>query len=250
MPPRIAIPLPTSHDEAYNRLNWQVYAEAIQASGGDPVRVPLTLSDAELKTLFDRTDGILLPGSPADVDPAVYGHEREEACAPADPQRERTDRFLLEHAFVNHKPVFGICFGMQMLNCYLGGTLVQDLAVLPVNHAAARGVNIAHSASIAQHSMLASIMDAAEITSKDNELRLSVNSSHHQAVGIPGHGLLVAARCPGDGVIEAVEAAPLPSEVGRRTWILGVQWHPERTFRTSATSRALFARFVIESARE
>src|SRR5665213_468726 len=148
MRPRIAIPIPTSHDKAYNRLNWPVYAEAIRASGGDPVAVPLDLSDSDLKALWNAIDGLLLPGCHADVDPALYGQAREEACAPADPQRERTDRFLLEHAEIDRKPVLAICFGMQMLNVVQGGTLIQDLMVLPVNHTAGRSVQVAHTALV------------------------------------------------------------------------------------------------------
>ena len=202
------------------------------------------------KALVEKTDGILLPGSPADVDPALYGHERQEACALADPERERTDHFLLEDAFRKQEPIFGICFGMQMLNVYRGGTLVQDLIVVPVNHAAARGVYIAHSVSLEPDSALASVVDPEEISVIANQLRLPVNSSHHQAVGIVGQGLVVTARCPVDGVVEAIEAERLPTAVCAKSCVIGVQWHPERTFATSATSRALFARFVRESAKK
>jgi putative glutamine amidotransferase len=80
---------------------------------------------------------------------------------------------------------------------------------------------------------------------RDGFLRLPVNSSHHQAIGIPGDGLRVSARSPEDGVVEAVEGTP--EGVGGR-FVLGVQWHPERTFEESAASRALFARFIAEAA--
>ena len=77
----------------------------------------------------------------------------------------------------------------------------------------------------------------------DGYLRLPVNSSHHQAVGIAGHELRVSARCPQDAVIEAVEGPTLANH-----FVLGVQWHPERTCDSSATSRAIFARLVQEAA--
>lgn len=247
MQPRIAIPSPTSHDEAYNRLNWPVYAEAIRASGGEPVAVPLNLSDIDLHRLLANINGILLPGSPADVNPALYGHELDKACAPSDPTRERTDRLLLEQAPLFQWPVLAICFGMQMLNVVHGGTLIQDLAVLPVNHPASRAVNIAHTVVIKPESRLASQVDSAESSVTSEGLKLPVNSSHHQAVGMVGKGLAVVARCPQDGVVEAIE--PLAHNSNSASpFVVGVQWHPERTVATSATSRALFARLVAEAA--
>jgi len=242
MTPRIAIPLPTSFDHEYNRLNYCSYADAVGACGGEPVEVPLDLTRAELARIAESCDGILLPGSPADVDPARYGHAKEEATAAADAQREFVDEFLLTDAFRMGKPIFGICFGTQMLNVFCGGTLVQDLTVLPVNHSAGRAVTIAHTVAVAPDSLLAGIADPAEISEMDSYLRLPVNSSHHQAVGIAGQSLHISARCPQDGVAEAVEG----SRDGGQ-FVLGVQWHPERTFLSSSTSKALFSRFIREA---
>jgi putative glutamine amidotransferase len=243
MTPRIAIPLPTSFDLEYNRQNYASYADAVTASGGEPVPVPLEMEPGELARLAASCDGILLPGSPADVDPAKYGQDRDEATAQADPAREEVDEFLLADAFRLGKPVLGICFGTQMLNVFRGGTLVQDLMVLPVNHPAGRAVMVAHSAAIAPGSLLAASIDSSEASQVDEFLRLPVNSSHHQAVGIAGAGLQVSARCPQDGVVEAIEMA-----AAEAPFALGVQWHPERTFATSASSRSLFARFLHAAA--
>ena len=241
MTPRIAIPVSTSFDLAYNQLNSAAYADAVRASGGTPVEIALDLPHSELVALADSCDAILLPGSPADVDPARYGQTPEETTAPADAAREAVDRYLLEQALHTGKPVFGICFGTQMINVYFGGTLVQDLAPMPVNHPAGRAVAVAHTVAVDRASLLAESIDHAELTEVDGELRLPVNSSHHQAVGIAGSKLRVTARCPQDGVAEAVE---LPGD----DFLLGVQWHPERTFHSSASSRALFTRFVHEAA--
>jgi putative glutamine amidotransferase len=91
--------------------------------------------------------------------------------------------------------------------------------------------------------MLASIVgDDPEIVVQDGFLRLPVNSSHHQAIGIPGDGLRVVGRCPQDGVVEAVEGGLHPAH-----FLLGLQWHPERTFESSAASRAIFARLIGEA---
>jgi putative glutamine amidotransferase len=118
---------------------------------------------------------------------------------------------------------------------------VQDVAPQPVPHSAGRAVAIAHTASILRGSLLAGIVDPGECTLVEDYPRLPVNSSHHQAVGIAAGDLVISARCPQDGVVEAIESA----EPGR--FVLGVQWHPERTFQSSSTSRALFERFVAEA---
>jgi len=77
----------------------------------------------------------------------------------------------------------------------------------------------------------------------DGMLHLAVNSSHHQAIDTPGDGLRISARSPEDGVVEAIEGTP----EGVGGYVLGVQWHPERTYAESAASRALFARFIREA---
>jgi putative glutamine amidotransferase len=246
MTPKIAIPMPTTFDPAYNRLNYSAYADAVRNCGGEPIEVALSLDEAEVRRLADECEGILLPGSPADVDPTTFGQERDEATAPADAARERVDRTLLEEAYRARKPVFGICFGTQMLNVFRGGSLVQDLAAMPVNHPAGRGVAVAHTAAVAAGSLLSGIVDESECARVEGLLRLPMNSSHHQAVGIPGAGLQVSARCPQDGVVEAVEAA---RDGVQSHFVLGVQWHPERTMDSSSTSRALFNRFVDEAGR-
>jgi putative glutamine amidotransferase len=246
MTARIAIPTPTSFDPAYNRANCSAYADAVRFVGGEPVEVALSLSGAEVKQLLQDCHGIVLPGSPADVEPASYGQSMYEATAPADVARERVDRALLEEAYRVRMPIFGICFGVQMLNVFRGGTLVQDLMVVPVNHSAGRSVAVAHTAAIAPGSLLSGIVDPEECSQADFPPRLPINSSHHQAVGIPAPGMTVSARCPQDGVVEAIEA---PYKGAQAHFVLGVQWHPERSMDSSASSRALFVRVVEEAGR-
>jgi putative glutamine amidotransferase len=275
MKPRIAIPVPTSTDLAYNQRSWHQYAEAVAQSGGEPIEVPLTLSATALRELAESCQGIVLPGSPADVDPARYGADRDPATAPADPARETVDYSLLDHAAKSGKPVLAICFGCQSMNVWRGGTLVQDLTPLPVNHSAGAQVAIAHAALIATGSTLAALTDPTEAPQAGECLRLPINSSHHQAVAAPGDGLRVTARCPDDGVIEAIELDPkmfhvehsgtdAPGKmfqvehledaasdgmfhVEHSPLFLGVQWHPERSFPISTTSRNLFHRLIADA---
>jgi putative glutamine amidotransferase len=247
-PPRIAVPIPTTSDLEYNQRSWPNYAEAVRRSGGEPVEVPLTITLKDLAALFETCQGVVLPGSPSDVDPARYGQDPIPECAPADLSRETVDLFLLEEAYRRQKPILAICFGTQILNVWRGGTLIQDLAPIPVNHGAGRSVAIAHTAAVAPDSILGEVLlahpggSASEAPEQDSFLRLPINSSHHQAVGIPGEGLRISARCPQDAVIEAIES-DTPGH-----FVIGVQWHPERSYSASAASEALFTRLVHDAA--
>jgi putative glutamine amidotransferase len=245
--PRIAIPVPTSTNLEYNGKSWPAYAQAVANAGGEPVEIPLTASPKEAADLINTCQAVLLPGSPADVNPQKYGQDPQPECSPADPARENVDELLIQDAHNLYKPILAICFGTQSLNVWRGGTLVQHLAPMPVNHPAGRTVAIAHTAAIAPDSLLGTIIPREEALEQDGFLRLPINSSHHQAIGIPGDGLRVAARCPQDGVIEAVEGGQA-TEGANAHFVLGVQWHPERSYDISPTSQALFKRFVSEAA--
>ena len=247
--PRIAIPVPTSADLEYNRASWGQYAAAVERSGGEPVEVPLNVAPAETARLIAGCAGVLLPGSGADVNPQKYGQEPVAECAPADAARESVDELLLQDAHNMGKPILAICFGTQMLNVWRGGTLVQDLMCLPVNHKAGRTVAVAHWAAVAPESLVGRLIAGDEAPEREGFLRLAVNSSHHQAIAVPGDGLRVVARSTEDGVIEAVEGGQASDEgLDRGGFIVGVQWHPERSFDSSSASRALFGRFVAEAA--
>ena len=252
MKPRIAIPVPTSTDIPYNDRSWPAYAAAVSASGGEPIKLDLTATPAEILALARSCQGVCLPGSPADVDPSRYGADLDPATSPADPAREAADNILLEDAADHAKPVLGICFGVQSLNVWRGGSLIQDLTPMPVNHSAGSKVAIAHTALVAENTLLASLVQPGEAVETDGFLRLPINTSHHQAVAAPGAGLRIVARCPEDGVIEAIEIDADGSmfhveHPGPPQFVLGVQWHPERSFDISAASRALFAHLIAEA---
>lgn len=238
---RIGIPVPTSADAEYNQRNASEYSTAVRGAVGEPVVLSLDLPFDRFRELAITCAGFVLPGSPADVDPELYGQPRETATAEADAARERCDLLLLEHAAVSGKPVLAICYGLQRLNVWLGGTLVQDLLPLPVNHAAGASVAVAHTVQVVGQSLLASLLGAAEAPAEGPYRRLPVNSSHHQAVGIAAEGLAVVARCSQDGVVEAVEG-----RIGDAI-LMGVQWHPERSVGFSAASRSLFTWLLSEA---
>jgi putative glutamine amidotransferase len=272
MRPRIAIPVPHSGDAAYAERALPQYEHAVEMAGGEPVRVPLDKTPAETMKVIERCDAVLLPGSKADVDPAKYDAARDPRTAPADAKRDTVDELLLQDAYNLRKPVLGICYGLQILNVYRSGTLVQQVESA-VNHEAGRKVAIAHSIEIDAGSKLAGIVASDTAAERRHSLArhvsagkaspeehrvpsgtapardaaprkivIPVNSSHHQAAGVVGDGLRVTARCAEDGVIEALEGTSADH------FVLAVQWHPERSVEEDEPSRAIF-RALVEAAR-
>jgi putative glutamine amidotransferase len=231
MPPRIAIPEPTSDEPDYNQRALPQYIAAVEAAGAEPVIIPLSETRASVAKLLASVQGILLPGSGHDVDPARYGEMPAPETASNDAARAVADELLLADAFLLHKPILAICHGTQTLNVWRGGSLIQDLKT-PVNHKPGREVVNAHPVRIEPGSRLTEILTHA------GESDAQVNSSHHQAIRKVGDNLRVTAVSPNDGVVEAVEL-DAPDH-----FVVGVQWHPERTYTQSEFSRAIFAAFV------
>ncbi|HTR68298.1 MAG TPA: gamma-glutamyl-gamma-aminobutyrate hydrolase family protein [Terriglobales bacterium] len=237
MTARIAIPVPHSDAEYAGRALPQ-YEQAVALAGGEPVRVPLDRTPAEVMKLIERCDAVLLPGSKADVDPAKFDAPRHPETAAMDVKRDTVDELLLQDAYNMRKPVLGICYGLQILNVYRSGTLLQHIES-PVNHAAGRAVPVAHSVELAPESNLARIVRGEGRSAAASVL--PVNSSHHQSAEVIGDGLRIAARCAEDGIVEAVEGTA-PDH-----FVLAVQWHPERSVEQDSASLAIF-RALVEAA--
>jgi putative glutamine amidotransferase len=261
MPPRIAIPMPHSIDHEYAERSIPQYERAIAQAGGEPVRIPLDRTPAEVATMIEQCDGVLLPGSNADVDPARFSASRSPHTAAADPRRDAVDDLLLQDAYDKHKPILGICYGLQSLNVYRSGSLIQhipdflpeDLRTL-VDHEAGKTVAVAHSVEINQDSKLAGILCGdsrprlssraklgAGASAPEGNPVIPVNSSHHQSADAIGDGLRISARCTADGIIEALEGTAADH------FVLAVQWHPERSVDADEPSRAIF-RGLIKAA--
>ncbi|MFN8616733.1 MAG: gamma-glutamyl-gamma-aminobutyrate hydrolase family protein [Dehalococcoidia bacterium] len=196
---------------------------------------------AELRELLGGASGLVLSGG-ADVDPARYGERPAGAeMQHVNPARDAVELAALDEAETRELPVLAICRGVQVLNVHRGGALLQDIGQ---SHRDGRKQEekwrAFHPVEIAAGSVAAQVLGTS---------RLETNSRHHQALdpGRLGDGLVVTGRCPGDGVIEAVE---LP---GQR-FLVGVQWHPENMALAPADSperaqaRRLFAAFA-EAAR-
>jgi putative glutamine amidotransferase len=238
--PRVGIPYRTRKEELTDDFTKiQPYVTAINGAGGEPVVISVGRSVAELNHIAKTLDAILLSGSPADVDPSLFSAERNSKTAEADPDRERTDFALLENAFAQNKPLLAICYGIQSLNVFLGGTLVQDIpseigSQIEHEWEDEQGApETFHSVRFEPGSQLEQIAGAGQAR---------VNSSHHQSILHPGRDLRVVARS-GDQVVEAVEWT------GKGPWVVGVQWHPERIAGKDPLARDLF-RTLIEAARK
>jgi putative glutamine amidotransferase len=251
MPPRIAIPLPHSIDLDYAERAIPQYERAVTLAGGEPVRIPLDRAPADVMKIIEGCNGVLLPGSNADVDPARFKADRSPHTATADPRRDAVDALLLDDAYKHRKPVLGICYGLQSLNVFRGGSLIQHIPdFLPeatrgkVNHEAGKTVAVAHSVEIDRRSRLAEIVDGKLVEGSlvERNLVLPVNSSHHQSADAIGRGLRIVARCPDDGIVEAVEGTASDH------FVVAVQWHPERSVDADDASRALLRTFVKASA--
>jgi putative glutamine amidotransferase len=239
--PRIAIPVPHSgdreDDRKYAERALPQYEAAVRGAGGEPVRIELNQTPGQVMKQIERCDAVLLPGSRADVDPEKYSAERHEKTALADAKRDMVDALLLQDAYHKRKPVLGICYGLQSLNVYRAGSLVQHIESA-INHSAGRAVAKAHTVKIEPESKLAEIVGASQT--------VAVNSSHHQSADAVGDGLRVVARSAKDGIIEALEGTA-PGH-----FVLAVQWHPERSVNDgpelAESAHAIFRAF-IEAAR-
>ncbi len=234
MPLHIAIPEPTSRDIAYNQRSLPQYIAAIRSAGALATVIPLHERQDRVARLLSSVQGILLPGSGFDLDPQAYGEARISACNDPDPGRAAVDELLLQDAFNLHKPILGICYVVQALNVWRNGSLIQDLVATgktEVNHRPGREVTEAHPVAIVPDSRLSALP-------REGVETVQVNSSHHQALHTPGDNLRVTAVCPVDGVIEGVELDS-PDH-----FVVGVQWHPERTYTTSVLSRSIFSAFI------
>lgn len=165
-----------------------------------------------------RLDGVLLTGTPSNVEPALYGDDAAGE-GPFDPDRDRMMIELVEAVIAAQRPLFGICRGFQEINVALGGTLRRDTSAAKelLHHHAPDGTSFDgmfdhhHTVDLAEGGLLAAAYDA---------LSLEVNSVHFQGVGELANGLQVEARAP-DGLVEAYSARPNGAP------LLAVQWHPE-----------------------
>lgn len=202
-------------------LNWN-YAQAISDAGGVPIIIP---PQADMDMVAGMIHGWLIPGG-ADIDASHFGEENHPAVGLQDPARYEAEARLYQ-AIDPSLPVLGICYGCQFLNVVRGGSLEQ--------HVPDRVGHAEHTSGTLQSYPLVD-SQLKEIVGVD---LIEGKSYHHQAVNRLGSGLTITSRHE-DGTVEALESTDRP-------WMIGVQWHPERTPDDEATRR-LFEAFVAKAA--
>ena len=212
------------------------YSEAVEAAGGVPVHLSLIPDREYIGAVTDALDGVLLPGSDTDVDPMLYGEEPHPKLGRVIPDKDTTDRLVIEAAERREIPIFAICYGMQALNVARGGTLIQDIDSQVeggLKHEQGKPLaRSSHTISVEKDSILGSL----DVTSGNGD-SIRVNSHHHQAVDKLGRDLKAVAWAK-DGIIECIQD---PRE---NKFILGVQWHPELSWRTDDLSSGVFDAFI------
>ena len=210
------------------------YSEALQGLGAIPTHIPLIPKREFIRECLEQLDGILLPGSDTDVDPLRFGEQPHPNLGRIIFEKEETDLIVLEEAEKLKLPVLGICFGMQVLNVFRGGTLIQDInSEIPNSIKHQQGMPLgrnSHSVDIEKDSLLSSLAVGEKAT---------VNSHHHQAIGKIGKDLKATAWAK-DGVVECIE------DTRNETFILGVQWHPELSWKFDNLSNNIFTSFINE----
>jgi putative glutamine amidotransferase len=214
------------------------YGEAIYHAGGSPVYIPLIPESDYIESLINRLDGVLLSGSNSDVDPLRYDQAPHVKLGPVIYERDETDTLLLRACEARRLPVLAICYGMQALNVYRGGTLFQDLEaqVEEIIQHEQKGPYNRHSHSV-------KIKDESLLAILAGNTAVRVNSHHHQGIDALGKDLDPIAESA-DGLVEAV--------INTRTdhFILGVQWHPEAGWEKDSLSQAIFKHFISRAARK
>ncbi len=220
----------TGGEPAQSVMNRYVTA-AMTWGEASALLVPALPHLADARAVAARLDGLLLTGSPSNVETARYGQSAPDAAGPFDPGRDGMALGLIDAMLALGRPVFGICRGLQEINVAFGGTLARDVGSSgALAHHAPEGASLeamfahAHEVALSPGGVL------AEATGRE---RLVVNSVHYQGVGRLGSGLAVEARAS-DGLVEAVRSQSAGSAV------LAVQWHPEWNPAQDADAQAFF----------
>jgi putative glutamine amidotransferase len=214
------------------------YSEAVQAAGGVPVHIPLIPDAQYIASVLEDLDGVLLPGCDSDVDPAYYGQEPHPNLRTVVPEKDETDLLVLAEVERSNIPLLAICYGIQVLNVSRGGSLIQDIDSQVENcikHQQGRPyARNSHAITIESDSLLSEL--AEHNKARDS---VKVNSHHHQAIRQTGDNLRPIAWA-NDGVIEGIQ------DIRSERFVLGVQWHPELSWKADEFSRAIFEAYVLQ----
>ena len=237
-PPLIGVPACVVQRDgfAHHQVGDKYVDSVVDGAGGLPLLIPALGPRLDFDALLADLDGLLITGSPSNVEPHHYGGPPPRPDSPRDPARDATTLPLIRRALERAVPLFAICRGLQELNVALGGTLHQEVHELPgrADHRSDKTVPpaeryaLVHPVQLMPDGMLQRLLDGAET--------IRVNSLHGQGIDRLAPDLVVEAAAP-DGTIEAVSVRDAPG------FALAVQWHPEWRVLENPTSRRLFAAF-------
>lgn len=223
----VIIAIPQMGTDLFRKYMKSKYTKSIERAGAKVRWIELDDAQSAAHEAL-KCDGLLLPGG-ADIDPSLYGKEREEKCGKPNRLRDEAEPRIFSDFIQSGKPVLGICRGFQLINVVCGGTLYQDIGqIKQCNHSdfLKRAKKI-HTVSVSENTKLFEIFGQKEV---------GVNSLHHQAVEKTGKGLVVSA-VSADGFVEATELEDYP-------FCVAVQWHPEHMSKKHLLQQKLFCEFV------
>ena len=228
--PIIGITLDNEEPGHYSKFPWyavrQNYLHSVEDLGGIPF--PLLHSLNRINDISKFVDGIVLTGGNFDINPSIYGKENTNSRNEKN-IRTTFEMKLCEIGLKKNIPILGICGGEQLINIYLGGTLIQDIKSLnyqTLEHEQTNPRNeISHEVFLTPQTKLYNIV---------NQKSIMVNSAHHQAVDKLGENLIISGKSK-DGIIESIENT-------NHKWCIGIQWHPE--FLITKADKFIIADFI------
>lgn len=208
------------------------YMDAVAQAGGLPVMLPPSATQEDIAQMGSLCDGFLFTGG-QDVEPGLYGEEKQAFCGEIWPLRDILETALLKHALELDKPVLGICRGLQFINVHMGGALYQDIvtqdpAEKEIEHQQKPPYSkAAHSVTVLPGTPLHNLLHTGSI---------QVNSHHHQGIKRLANGL-AAMAVTGGGLVEAIYAPG-------HHYVRAYQWHPEFMCPQDEKQRMLFDDFI------
>jgi len=206
------------------------YVSVVEAAGGIPLLIPVVSDEAVIRRQVESVDALLLTGG-YDPSPLLFGENPSRQIGFIFPEMDEHQILGIRIASELKKPIMGVCRGLQMLNVAFGGTLYQDLTLIPNSYIQhfqkSRKQSPGHQVVIEKDTLLADVF---------GESVIETNSFHHLAIKDLAPGFVISARAP-DGVIEGIErreGAP----------IMAVQWHPEMMYEKYPLMLDLFKKFM------
>jgi len=208
------------------------YVDAVIRAGGVPLIIPFSTDKEVIISQAQLIDGLILSGG-HDISPYNYGQEPSQKIGETFPERDTYEIILLEESKKRNIPILAICRGFQLINVAAGGTLYQDLSLIPGNilkHNQVSNPTLkTHKVEIKENSFISSIFGKETM----------VNSFHHQVINKVANDFIVVAKAS-DGVVEAIEHKTYK-------FLVAVQWHPEMLAVNCEKARELFSKFVEEA---